>query len=256
MATPPQPAPSRIGTFRIEVDGEWDIEDLRDVSEGLSEAYGLLYPLVADTEERNFFLQASLSKFFWGGDMESRFIGAMLYRSIPLEESLRLKSFQYSSQGAITIVGVLSVLYLMARVTMTWTRTAEGIIELWGKIDKFFEKRRHLRRPQKQFELDSEMALNVEEARALVFEVGGHLGFTHNSCDVLINIIGNPIGALKFLVAVGQQGRKMAELQREGKLRLPEPTDDQIELPPPGRGRRRQVEVVRKRRKKTPPAPG
>jgi hypothetical protein len=101
--------PSRIGTFTIVVDGEWDIEDLRHVSESLSETYGLFYPLVADDEVVRERLQDSLRHTFRSGDVDSRFIGERLYRQIPPEESLKLRSFQYSSQGAMTIVGVLSV---------------------------------------------------------------------------------------------------------------------------------------------------
>jgi len=43
-------ATSRIGTITIAIDGEWDIDDLRSVSESLSESYGLFYPLVAEDE--------------------------------------------------------------------------------------------------------------------------------------------------------------------------------------------------------------
>ena len=41
---------SRIGIFTIGVDGEWDMGGLRAVSQGLSEACGLFYPLVAQDE--------------------------------------------------------------------------------------------------------------------------------------------------------------------------------------------------------------
>jgi hypothetical protein len=253
MATPPRISPSRIGTFRIEVDGEWDIEDLRDVSGGLSEAYGLFYPLMAEDEEVRARLQDSLRKTFWTGDVDSRFIGERLYRQIPTEESLKLKSFQYASQGAMTVVGVLSVLFFMAKVTNAWVKTGDAIFELWKKVDAFFEKRRHLRRPRKNFELDDDMALNSDEARNLVFAAGIGLGFTPHSCETLIDIVGNPFSALKFLVAVGKEGRKLAELQGEGKLAFPAPNTGAIELPPAaGSKRRGRVEVVRTRPRRGP----
>jgi len=43
--------PSRIGVIRLIVDGEWDMEDLRELAEGMSESYGLFFPLVAQDEE-------------------------------------------------------------------------------------------------------------------------------------------------------------------------------------------------------------
>jgi hypothetical protein len=247
-------ATSRIGTLTITVDGEWDIEDLREVSESLSEAYGLFYPLVAADEVVRERLQDSLRNTFWSGNADSRYIGERLYRQIPKEESLKLKSFHYSSPGAMEIMGVLAVLLLMAKVTGAWVRVGDGFLELWKKVDKFFDDRKHLRRPKKQFELDEELALSADDARTLVFDIGGRLGFTHKACEVLIATVGNPIAALKFLVVVGKEGRKMATLQQEGKLALPPPTSEDIEMQPSASTKRRkgQVEVVRNRTRRPP----
>ena len=48
--------------------------------------------------------------------------------------------------------------------------------------------------------------------------------------EALIHVLGNPISALKFLVAAGKEGRKLATLQNEGKLALPAPADPHIRL--------------------------
>jgi hypothetical protein len=245
-------ATSRIGTLTIIVDGEWDIEDLREVSESLSEAYGLFYPLVAQDEVVRERLQDSLRDTFWSGNTDSRYIGERLYRRIPKEESLKLKSFHYSSLGAMEIVGVLTVLLLMAKVAGAWIKVGDGFLELWKKVDKFFEKRKHLQRPKKSFELDDDMALNSDEARNLVFDVAVPLGFTHKSCETLIATVGNPISALKFLIVVVKEGRKLAKLQQEGKLALPPPTTDEIELQASASTKRRKgvIEVIRTKSRK------
>jgi len=210
------------------VDGEWDMEDLRSVSESLADAYGLFYPLVAEDEVVRERLQNSLRKTFWSGDVESRAIGQRLYQHIPKKDSLRLKSFHYASAGTMTVIGVLSVLGMMATVGLAWIRLGDKFIDLWKKVDEFFEKRRNLRRPKRSFQLDDEMVDSTDEARTLVFDVGVSLGFGHTACETLIAVTGNPIAALKFLVVVGREGRKLASLQREGKLALPPPPSDEV----------------------------
>jgi hypothetical protein len=248
-------ATSRIGTITIAIDGEWDIDDLRSVSESLSESYGLFYPLVAEDEVVRERLQDSLRQTFWSGNVDTRYIGERLYRQIPHDDSLKLKSFHYSSPGHMEIVGYLAVLYLMARVALIWLRAGDGVLELWKKVDKFFETNKHLRRPKKTTELDDAMVISAEEARELVFEIGGKLGFTSGSCETLIATVGNPISTLKFLVVVGREGRKLAGLQQEGKLMLPPPSDELIEIRPSATTRKRQkgqVEVVRTRSQKRP----
>jgi hypothetical protein len=124
---------SRIGTLTFEVDGEWDMEDLREVSESLFEAYALFYPLVAEQDDVRERLQDSLRKTFWSGNVDSRFIGEWLYRQIPRDETLRLKSFRYSSEGAMTVAGVLSVLAMMAWVARAWLTTGDRALDLWKK---------------------------------------------------------------------------------------------------------------------------
>jgi hypothetical protein len=247
-----EPSRARIGTLAIHVDGEWDMEDLRNVSQGLAETYGLFYPLVAQDEVVRERLQSSLQDTFWSGNTESRRIGERLYRQVPFAENLKLKSFYYSSPGTMTVVGVLSVLFLMAKVTNAWIKAADGFLDLWKKIDKFFEHRKHLQRPERKFELDNEMATDSDAARSLVFDVGVPLGFNREACEALISVHGNPISALKYLVAVAKEGRKLATLQNEGKLSLPVPPDPnvQIELSSGARIRRSGGLVVTKKPRK------
>jgi hypothetical protein len=225
-----EPSRSRIGTLAIHVDGEWDMDDLRNVSQGLAETYGLFYPLVAQDEVVRERMQSSLQNTFWSGTNDSRRIGERLYKQVPLNENLKLKSFHYSSPGTMTVLGVLSVLFLMAKVTNAWIKAADGFLDLWKKVDKFFERRKHLQRPSRNFELGDEIAADSDEARNLVFDVGVPLGFSHDACEKLINVLGNPISALKFLVAAGKEGRKLATLHGEGKLSLPTPPDPHVQI--------------------------
>lgn len=221
---------SPIGTLRLPVDGEWDMEDLRSLAESLSESYGLFYPLVAPDHDVRERLQDFLRKNFWSGDIETSRVGLYLYRNIPKEDSLRLKSFSYASPGAMEITGALAALLMLSRVAQSWIKTAEQFLSLWEKVEKFFARRRNLRRPSKRIEMNDDTAQSIEEARTLVFEVGGGLGFDAISCERLIDINGNPVSALKYLVAAGKEGRKIAKLQQDGKLTLPQSSESAISL--------------------------
>lgn len=215
-------AHSPLGVIKVPVDGAWDIENLRALAESLSETYGLFYPLVAADEDTRERLQDLVRKQFWSGDIETRHFGRRLYQSIPDVDSLKLKSFRYSSPGLMELSGVLLLLLLLSRVARSWIATGSAGIDLWKKIDTFFSKRKQLRKPKKNFEMGDELADDSDDARELVFEVGKQLGFDDASCVRLINIVGNPISALKFLVAAANEARKLAELQTAGLIQLPE----------------------------------
>lgn len=220
---------SHLGIVEIPVDGAWDIEDLRALAESLSETYGLFYPLVAQDDDVRKQMQDLVRKQFWSGEIDSSNFGRWLYRAIPVEESLKLKSFSYHSPGTMELSGVLVVLLLLSRVARSWIATGSAFIDLWAKVDKFFERRKSLRKPKKKFEVSEDLAQGSDEARTLVFEAGQILGFDGDSCEVLISATGNPISALKYLVAAAREARKLADLQRDGLIKLPE-RDEPIAL--------------------------
>jgi hypothetical protein len=151
------------------------------------------------------------------------------------------------------LAGYLGAVLLAARVAKAWIAAGGDFIDLWAKIEKFFDSRKSLRKPARKIELDDDIVLGSDEARKLVFDVGARLGFDPVSCEKLVEIVGNPISALKFLVAIGNEGRKLATLQENGLLQLPQPGSDAIVLQGAGdkHGRRKGgVQVVRKVRRK------
>jgi hypothetical protein len=241
---------SRIGVVRISVDGAWDIDDLLKLAEALSETYGLFYPLIATDEEVAARLHDTLRQQFWSGEIETRRLGRYLYHQIPKNEALRIKSFHYASPGALEIIGVVSALLMLSRVARSWIKTGDEFLALWAKVEKFFERRKNLKKPKRTIVLDHDMALGSDEARVLVFEIGIKLGFDTLSCERLIEIVGNPISTLKFLVAVGREGRKIAAMEGQGLLQLPVASEDPITIPRSDPRRRKSkpgVQVIRKR---------
>src|SRR5713101_4671631 len=161
-------AEGKTGVIRIVVDGDWDMEDLRSLSESMSESYGLLYPLVATDEDVRNRLQDFIRKQFWSGDLDSRHFGHFLYKSIPKDETIRLKSFHYSSLGAMELAGYLGAILLAARVAKAWIAAGGDFVDLWEKIEKFFDKRKKLRRPPRKTELDDDISISATVDRCTV----------------------------------------------------------------------------------------
>src|SRR4051812_31903305 len=130
----PEPPTSRVGAFTIEVDGAWDIEDLLALSEAFSQSYGFFYALVVTDAEASKRIHETIQKRFWSGEVESRHFGKLLYRMIPDADALKLKSFNYSSPGALTLMGILSALWMAARVARAWAAAGSDLVDLWAKV--------------------------------------------------------------------------------------------------------------------------
>ena len=232
------PASHRRGTFTIPVDGDWDIDDLRALSEALSETYGMFYPLVVTDEQAAERVHGLIQKKFWSGEVETRHLGKYLYDQIPNDDALKLKSFSYASPGTVTLLGILTVLWAAARCSRAWIAAGSELLELWKKADAFFAKRKSLKKAARKTELDDEMKLNVDEARTLAFEIGRQIGFNEGAVERIIEISGNPITALKYMIAIANEARKIAELEKHGLLKMPEPPDDFPLVLGPSTGRR------------------
>ena len=98
-----EPTSSRIGTFSIEVDGSWDIEDLLALGEAFAESGGYFYALVVTDEEAAKRIHEAIQKRFWSGEIETRRFGKLLYSMVPEPDALKLRSFSYASQGMLTL---------------------------------------------------------------------------------------------------------------------------------------------------------
>jgi len=109
-------------------------------------------------------LQEFIRKQFWSGDIQTRHFGQRLYRNIPNDDGLKLKSFRYSSPGMMELSGVVMVLLLLSRVARSWIATGSAGLDLWKKVDDFFAKRKQLRRPAKKFEMNDELADNSDQS--------------------------------------------------------------------------------------------
>ncbi|TIV32267.1 MAG: hypothetical protein E5V90_03885 [Mesorhizobium sp.] len=251
-----------MGTIEISVDGAWDIQDLFHLSESLTESYGYFLPLVAQEEDVRAQLHSIVQGQFWRGDIETRRLGLFLYRQIPKAEGLRIKSFHYSSPGTLILVGILSALLLAARVSSKWVDVAEKMFDLYAKIDKYFAQRKKLVKPSRTTEVDEQLGLDLDEARVLLFELSDCLGFDEESTERIVAIVGNPVSALKFLVAMCNEARKLSSLEQAGLLKLPRFANENIKVLPPVKGldgrnistRNPTVQVRRRRKPKKPGA--
>jgi hypothetical protein len=211
------------GTLTIRMDGRWDIEDLLQVADLLKDSYAYFYVVAQSGSQDNKHLEDMIRDHFWGGKYSIHRINENLYRSIPKDHALKIKSIKYASPGAMEIMGVLGVLMAMAKVADAWLKTGGNFFDLYQRVEKYFKDRPQYTKPNQKIEVTENTSSDVDVARDLVFEFGKSLGYDQNECEKLIDIVGTPISALKFQVALARETRKIQALHRRGLLDLPTP---------------------------------
>jgi hypothetical protein len=213
--------------FKVNMDGEWDLDDLRTLTTSIRLAYAYFYwalqePLYVDQTVRG-----GLSRYFWTGEYVGDRFAQTLYDHIPEKKRLKLVSIHYASPGWMELAGFVPVIMGLGWVTRIWIKNFDQAFDLFKKVDNYFSERklRDLRKTGSIKDIDGDF---IDEARTLCFEYGRYLGLKDKEIENVITLVGNPIAALRLLVAMSSEARRLHELEAHGKISLPAANDDKL----------------------------
>lgn len=209
------------GQLRILMDGEWDLDDLRSLTSTIRLSYAYFYWVYQDPAYVDSAVSAGIQRYFWSGEYIGDRFAQTLYDHIPSKSHLRLVSMQFASPGWIELAGLVPVIAALGIVARIWIKNFDLAFDTFKKVDGYFSERklRDLRRTGSIEDIDGNF---VDEARALCFEYGRHLGLQDNRINAVIDLAGNPIAALRLLVGMSSEARRLYQLQEQGKIKLPD----------------------------------
>lgn len=206
--------------FRLAMDGEWDLDDLRSLTSAIRLSYAYFYWINQDAELIDSAVKSGIARYFWSGEYVGDRFAQTLYDRIPKGKRLKLASIHFASPGWIDLLGYLPVLLLLGGVANVWIRNFDRAFELFSKIESYFRDRK-LRKFREEGSIKDVDGSFVDEARALCFQYGNFLGLPDDRIEAIINLAANPIAALALLVAISNEARRLYTLQEQGKIKLP-----------------------------------
>lgn len=211
--------------FRMELGGQWEIDDLEELVESLRTSYAYFYWAMLDPESVDEATKSLIVRHFWSQRWQLEQTASELYRRIPEPARLQLASIHYASPGWIELAGWVGAISMMALCAGRWVKVVDEGFALYKKIRSYFDSRK-LNPPPPKFNLDEMAASDLDEARALCFEYGTELGFSKKKVEDIIRLTGNPISALRLMTNLAVEARRMVKLQSKGKLKLPKPSQE------------------------------
>lgn len=206
--------------FRVEMDGEWDIDDLGSFTSSLRLAYAYFYWISKEPIRVDPIIRSRIVRDLWSGESWGDRFAHNLYLRINPKDRLRIAAIRFESPGFMEIAGVVVVMGLLARVVRAWISTGAEALSLLQKVEDYFDRRR-LRKIKPTVNLDDFDGLVVDEARILCFEYGGFLGLSKPQIEQVIELAGNPISGLRLLVAISSEAKRLHQLEQQGKIGLP-----------------------------------
>ena len=98
-----------IDSYRIEIDGQWTLNDLHEFPYAYTQAYSFLYSLMVEETGEDERLRITFVAHPWRGGFSAVNFFHYLYDRIPAPERPNIVSIQYSSPGWIELSLVLVV---------------------------------------------------------------------------------------------------------------------------------------------------
>src|SRR5258708_1696898 len=207
----------QIEPYRIEIDGEWSLNDLPEFPYAYTQAYSFLYALAAaevDDDER---LRITFTAHPWTGGFSSVNFFRYLYYLIPRPERPAIISMRYSSPGWIDLSLVLAIGMALRKIVGNVCDATLRINDMYTALYKGAQDRKLLSLNSKSAELklDREHLEFLEKSAETFAKI---LGFEH--LEQLNKLAPNPLATLKMMFAFYRKVRKLKEYQDKKKLKL------------------------------------
>lgn len=215
----------RLARLKMEIGGEWEINEFETLFSTIRGTYAYFYWISTPAERVDPIVRSQIQSRFWSTERLPERLEYSFYERIPHEGRLKIASIQFASPGWVEIAAIASVLLLVGKTTNVWIKAIDSGIDLLKKIDNFFEERK-LKKVSQSFSLSNIDGITIDEARALCFEIGKHLSLTDEVIESMVSLAGNPISALRLMVRLSAEARRVHGLTISGRLILPEsPTE-------------------------------
>ncbi len=208
------------GSYRVLLDGEWQLEDLYTFPHAFSQCYAFIYCLDSelDPSDRDRINEA-FSGYPWRGGYSYVNIYTVLRHQVPLRHRPCIKSISYGSPGWLDILLNPDVALQVAKSVGILSGSAIAAAKAYAYCMKYI---RQVSVDRKRAELE-EMQLTREQRQmcmSMCEDIAKFIGF--DSVKALHERTGDPEVSLKLLAAHYRRTDRLVDFVRAGKASLPE----------------------------------
>lgn len=202
--------------YRIEIDGEWTLDDLYDFPHALDQTYAFTYCFDTDLPpldaER---INVALNGYPWAGGYSIVNIYTVLRNQIPIDQRPRINSMHYASPGWIDIVANFDVIVKLATAVATISGSAVVSAKSYASIQKILHDVSLEKRKSEIGHLKMER-LKARELHGYCNDLSRFMGY--KKFDELVQRTdGDTVIAAKLLSAQYRRVRHIADYEKSGK---------------------------------------
>jgi hypothetical protein len=204
--------------YKIQMNGEWTLEDLYWLPHVYSQVYAFLYALnmpLTDYDEERLYITFTAHPWL-GGYSAVNFYG-YLQNLVPSSDRPRIVSIQYGSPGLMELALAVSIALSIGVLIRTFSRGIIDLHSLYNSIYKGLQDRKLMRIEvkRKELALENEQIQFVNEA---VQKLSQMMGF--ENVEQINKLTGNPLATLKILLSFYRRIRTLAGYEEEKKAKF------------------------------------
>lgn len=204
--------------YRIQIDGEWLLEDLYSFPHTFSQAYAFLYTLnmpLDDFKEEQ--LRITFTSYPWLGGYSAVNFYNYLKATVAISDRPRVISIRYGSPGLFELGLAVSIAIGVGILVKTFIASAGGLHSLYNDIYKGLQERKLMRIEVKRKELvlEKERIQFIDDATQ---KLSHAMGF--KNVEQINRLTGNPLATLKILLSFYRRIRTLTEYDRDGKVKF------------------------------------
>ncbi len=219
------------GKYKVEIDGDWDINDLYIFSKNYEQVYYALFSLYTHNEETERRIRGAYAGLPWQGGYSAVNFYEQLKYTTPHKNRPKIITMQYASPGWFELSMIIGVAVSIKQVVGAITFSLKEINSTYHRIYSDAKDRKLLR-------IKADQAVRNEDEKKKYFNQAfseienKNIDFIRKEVAVLASILkindveslhkktGSPLRTLKILLSLYRRIRKLAEMEKDGKTRL------------------------------------
>jgi hypothetical protein len=207
--------PPTHGAYRIQIQGEWTLEDLYVFPRAYAQVYFLTQSLFRSGDERwNERLAHAYRSFPWQGGYSAVNFYNELKFLLPPRERPQVVSIRYESPGWIELGLVVAGALAVEKFVKSVSRSVGDAHDTYHQIVKGLSERKLLRLEVKRKELDFKKT-ELEYIKSCAATTAELLGLP--SANAIDEKTGHPYLTLKILLSLYRRVKTLSDYERKGK---------------------------------------
>jgi hypothetical protein len=212
---------------RVHIAGRWEIRDLYEFPHRYAEVYSFLFALEPSGTGKAAIAEA-FRRYPWRGGYSTVNFYDEIYLAIPREYRPQITEIRYASPGWIELGMLAYLVFQIDEIIGKVCHGIERIDKLYGEIRAHALQRKLLSLAVKERERQlakQDLEFVKEAFHILTEEIG------LKNASKLANLSGDPLGALKMLMAFYRRVRQLAGFVISGKVKLSPIDRDRVNFP-------------------------